>query len=381
MKRIVVLGSTGSIGKNALRVIKNLGDEFTIVALSCESNAEHLAQQALQFHPKVINIGNKDKVPLLRNKLKGSGIKILSGKEGLCKIAEMEEVDLILNGIIGSAGFNPTLAAIKKGKRIALANKETLVSYGNIIMDEVKKNKSEIIPVDSEHSAIFQCINGRETIDIKRIILTSSGGPFRKRKDLHDVTIEETLNHPVWQMGKKISVDSATMMNKALEIIEAHFLFSIPAERITVVIHPQCIIHSAVEFVDNSIIAQLSNPDMTLPIQYALTYPERKQSITKALDLSEISTLTFESAPPSRFPAISLAYRSIEKGGTTTAVLNSSNEFLVESFLKQKISLDKITEIIQLVIEKHTPIKNATIDEIKEAEEWAKREAEQLLKK
>ncbi len=381
MKRIVVLGSTGSIGKNALRVIKNLGDEFTIVALSCESNAEHLAQQALQFHPKVINIGNKDKVPLLRNKLQGSGIKILSGKEDLCKIAEMEEVDLILNGIIGSAGFNPTLAAIKKGKRIALANKETLVSYGNIIMDEVKKNKSEIIPVDSEHSAIFQCINGRETIDIKRIILTSSGGPFRKRKDLHDVTIEETLNHPVWRMGKKISVDSATMMNKALEIIEAHFLFSIPAERITVVIHPQCIIHSAVEFVDNSIIAQLSNPDMTLPIQYALTYPERKQSITKALDLSEISTLTFESAPPSRFPAISLAYRSIEKGGTTTAVLNSSNEFLVESFLKQKISLDKITEIIQLVIEKHTPIKNAKIDEIKEAEEWAKREAEQLLKK
>ncbi|MCK4576270.1 1-deoxy-D-xylulose-5-phosphate reductoisomerase [candidate division WOR-3 bacterium] len=381
MKRIVVLGSTGSIGKNALRVIKNLGDEFTTVALSCESNAEHLAQQALQFHPKVINIGNKDKVPLLRNKLQGSGIKILSGKEGLCKIAEMEEVDLILNGIIGSAGFNPTLAAIKKGKRIALANKETLVSYGNIIMDEVKKNKSEIIPVDSEHSAIFQCINGRETIDIKRIILTSSGGPFRKRKDLHDVTIEETLNHPVWRMGKKISVDSATMMNKALEIIEAHFLFSIPAERITVVIHPQCIIHSAVEFVDNSIIAQLSNPDMTLPIQYALTYPERKQSITKALDLSEISTLTFESAPPSRFPAISLAYRSIEKGGTTTAVLNSSNEFLVESFLKQKISLDKITEIIQLVIEKHTPIKNAKIDEIKEAEEWAKREAEQLLTK
>lgn len=380
MKRVAILGSTGSIGKNALRVINNLGNEFTPIALSCYRDVNLLAQQALQFRPHVVDLVNQENLSLLKEKLKGTEIKILSGKEGLCEIAEMEKVDLVLNGIMGSAGFLPTLAAIRKGKRVALANKETLVSYGQIIMDEARKNKAEIIPVDSEHSAIFQCIKGRENSEIRKIILTSSGGPFRNRKNLRNVTIEETLNHPVWSMGKKISVDSATMMNKALEIIEAHFLFDIPVENISVVIHPQCIIHSAVEFVDSSIIAQLSIPDMTLPIQYALTFPERKHSITKSLDLTEISTLTFEPATPSRFPALSLAYRALEKGGTTTAVLNSSNESLVDAFLNHKVSLDKITKIIRFIIDKHSPIENPSVEEVQSAEEWGKKEAEQYVK-
>ncbi len=379
MKRIAILGSTGSIGRNSLRVLENLGKEYVPYALSCYSDVNLLVQQALHYHPQVVALVNNEKISILEEKLKGTRIKILSGEEGLCEIAELEKLDLLLNAIIGSAGFLPTLIAVRKGKRIALANKETLVSFGQIIMEELKNNKSEIIPVDSEHSAIFQCINGRADSTIKRIILTSSGGPFRKRKDLSNVTIEDTLNHPVWRMGKKITVDSATMMNKALEIVEAHFLFNVPAQDISVVIHPQCIIHSAVEFVDGSIIAQLSNPDMALPIQYALTFPERKQSITKPLDLTEIASLTFEPPTATAILALSLAYRAIEKGGTTTAVLNASNEVLVDAFLSEKIPLNKITEIINSIINKHSSIKDPTIEEIKEAENWARKEAEKQV--
>jgi len=380
MKQVAILGSTGSIGKTALRVIENLKNDFNPIALSCNRDVEQLAKQALRFHPKVVVLVNKENLPLLQEKLRGTGIDILTGQEGLNKIAEMENVDIVLNGIMGSAGFSPTLAALRKGKRVALANKETLVSYGNIVMDEALKNHTEIIPVDSEHSAIFQCLERRRKTKVKKIILTSSGGPFRNRKNLSNVTIEETINHPVWRMGRKISVDSATMMNKALEIIEAHFLFDLPKEKISVVIHPQCIIHSAVEFLDGSIIAQLSNPDMALPIQYALTYPDRKPSLVKQLDLQEIGTITFESADPSRFPALSLGYRAIEKGGTTTAVFNSSNEFLVQAFLNKKIPLDSIVKITKNIIEKHSPIEYPTIIEIEKAEEWAKMEAANYIK-
>lgn len=381
MKRIAILGSTGSVGRNALRVIENLGSEFIPIALSCNKNIKLLTQQSLQYRPQVVALMNQKKLSPLREKLKETNIKILSGEEGLCKIAEMDEVDLVLNGIMGSAGFSPTLAAIRKGKRVALANKEALVSYGQIIIDETIKNNAEIIPVDSEHSAIFQCITGKEKSEIRRIILTSSGGPFRNRRNLRGVTVEEALNHPVWRMGKKISVDSATMMNKALEIIEAYFLFGIPAEKISVVIHPECIIHSAVEFVDGSVIAQLSNPDMTLPIQYAITYPERKPSLTKTLSLTEISTLTFEQATTSRFPALSLAYRAIEKGGTTTTVLNASNEFLVNAFLHRKIPLEMIIKIVSDVIERHSPIQHPSIEETKNADGWARREAGKYILK
>ncbi len=379
MKRIVILGSTGSIGVNALRVVDNLKNEFAPIALSCFRNAELLAQQTLTYHPQFVNMIDSEKIPLLRDKLIGTKTTILEGKEGLCRIASMEEVDLVFNSIMGSAGFPPTLAAIKKGKRIALANKETLVSYGTIIMSAAKKYKSEIIPVDSEHSAIFQCINGRKNQKIKRILLMASGGPFRNRDDILNVTIEETIRHPVWAMGKKISVDSATMMNKALEIIEAHYLFDIPPEKINVVIHPECIIHSAVEFEDNSIIAQLSTPDMTLPIQYALTYPERKQSITKNLDLTQISNLTFEPVNHLQFPAVSLAMRALEKGGTTTAVLNSSNECLVDAFLNNQIAFHTITKVITEIIDKHTAVENPSILEIQNAELWAQSEAQQYI--
>jgi 1-deoxy-D-xylulose-5-phosphate reductoisomerase len=381
MKNVTILGSTGSIGRNALRVIENLKDEFTVIGLSCNQEVTLLAEQALRFRPQSVNILNAASVPWLEKRLAGTGISITTGTDALCDLAAMPDVDLVLNAIMGSAGFPPTLAAVRKGKRIALANKETLVSYGSIIMDEKEKYGAEIIPVDSEHSAIFQCIQGKGTQSIKRIILTTSGGPFRNRIDLHDVTIEETLNHPVWSMGKRITVNSATMMNKALEIIEAHVLFDIPANDISVVVHPQCIIHSAVEFEDNSIIAQLSQPDMTLPIQYALTFPERRQSIAKPLDLSRVANLTFEPVSADKFPALSLAYRSIELGGTTTAVLNASNELLVDAFLNEKISLDVITGAVAEIIEKHRPKQNPTIRNIQDAEHWAREAARPYLSK
>jgi 1-deoxy-D-xylulose-5-phosphate reductoisomerase len=379
MKRIAILGSTGSIGINSLRVIDNLGSNFVPFALTCNSGVETIAKQAMRYRPAVVVIVDTNKKVILEDKLKGSGIKVLAGKQSLCEIVEMEEVDTIINGIMGSAGFPPTLVAIRKGKMVALANKETLVSYGEIVMKEAKENKAQIIPVDSEHSAIFQCMHGRNNKEIRKIILTASGGPFKDRENLHDVTVEEAINHPVWKMGKKISIDSATMINKSLEIIEAHFLFGIPGEKISTVIHPQCIIHSAVEFVDGSVIAQLSNPDMTLPIQYALTFPERRTSITEFLDLEKISTLTFEPATTSRFPALGLAYLSLKKGGTTTAVFNASNEYLVRKFLNEKISLDKIIEIISKILDEYTPINSPSIKDIEDAEKWAKHKAEEYV--
>lgn len=381
MKNVAILGSTGSIGKNALRVIENLQSEFNVIALACNQDADLIAEQALKFHPQTINILSTSGSRVLKEKLKGTGITVSCGKEELCEVAAKPDVDLLLNGIMGSAGFPPTLAAVRKGKRIALANKETLVSFGSIIMNEVHAHGAEIIPVDSEHSAIFQCIQGKGRQSIKRIILTTSGGPFRERENLHGVTIEETLDHPVWSMGRKITVNSATMMNKALEIIEAHVLFDVPADSISVVIHPECIIHSAVEFEDNSVIAQLSKPDMTLPIQYALTFPERKPSIIEPLDLSRISSLTFSPAPPEKFPALALAYRSIEKGGTAPAVLNAANETLVDEFLDERISLDIITAAVGEIVEKHTPIEQPTIKDIERAEQWARREAHYYVEK
>ncbi len=379
MKKIAILGSTGSIGQTALRVVENLGTNFIPVALSAKSNVHLLCKQALKYNPKVISILDPESTPFLKSELKGRRIQILSGQKSLDQIAEMPDVDIIINGIMGSTGFFPTLSALKKGKTVCLANKETLVSYGSIISKELKKTKSKIIPVDSEHSAIFQCINGKNKSLIERIILTSSGGPFRKRENLTKVTVDEALNHPVWKMGRKISIDSATMMNKALEIIEAHFLFGIPADKISVVIHPECIVHSAVEFVDSSVIAQLSTPDMSLPIQYAITYPERVSSITKPLCLPDISHLTFEAADKNRFPALSIAYRSLEKGGTTTAVLNAADEFLVHAFLKGKITLNRITSIVAQVVEKHTVTKDPSIEQVQQAEKWAQKEAQKCI--
>jgi 1-deoxy-D-xylulose-5-phosphate reductoisomerase len=380
MKSVAIFGSTGSIGKNALLVMENLKQDFNVLALSCNQDADLLAQQALKFHPRMVNIIHEAKRGILERKLHGKGVRISTGEGALCEIAENPEVDLILNGITGSAGFRPTLAAVKKGKRVALANKETLVSFGTIIMREAKQHNAEIIPVDSEHSAIFQCIQGRHDQKIKRIILTTSGGPFRNRDDLNAVTIEEALNHPVWSMGKKITVNSATMMNKALEIIEAHFLFDVPAARIAVLIHPQCIVHSAVEFEDNSLLAQLSQPDMTLPIQYALTYPERKRSITEPLDLSQLEKLTFEPAPVEKYPALSLAYRALERGGTLPAVLNASNEMLVDAFLDGLIPFDMITRVVDEIMEKHVPRTDPSIEEIEDAEKWARDEAKRSLR-
>ncbi len=375
MKNIVILGSTGSIGKNALRVIENLKGQFNVIGLSCNQEVNLLAEQALQFRPKMVNILDESCLKQLQDSLKGTDISASCGNDALCELAALPDADLVLNGIMGSAGFAPTLAAVRTGKRIALANKETIVSYGSIIMREVTAHGAEIIPVDSEHSAIFQCIQGKGTQSIKRIILTTSGGPFRTRDNLQGVTVEETLNHPVWSMGKRITVNSATMMNKALEIIEAHLLFHVPAENITVVIHPQCIIHSAVEFEDNSIIAQLSHPDMTLPIQYALTFPERMPSITAPLDLSRISNLTFEAASKKKYPALSLAYRSLERAGTTPAVLNAANEVLVDLFLEERIPLHRIIPTVGNIMDDHTPLSDPTIDDIKRAEQWAREEA------
>ncbi|OQX56394.1 MAG: 1-deoxy-D-xylulose-5-phosphate reductoisomerase [Candidatus Cloacimonas sp. 4484_209] len=380
MKKIAILGSTGSIGRNTLKVIKNLGDEYIPFALSCNTNAAALAEQALTYHPKVIAIVQKESAGILEKKLAGTNIKILYGENALREIVNLEDVDFVLNAIMGSAGFYPTLEAIKKGKDVALANKEALVAYGETIMENASTNNVNIIPVDSEHSAIFQCLNGRQSSDVKKLILTSSGGPFRERPDLNNISLKETLSHPVWNMGEKISVDSATMMNKALEIIEAHFLFNIPGEKISVVIHPECIIHSAVEFIDGSVIALLSTPDMKLPIQYSITYPERKPSLTKTLNLNTISKLTFEDVNLSKFPAINLAYRALEMGGTATAVLNASNEFLVNAFLNKKIRFEDIVKTVEFILNKHIPTLHPSIEQVKDAEQWAKDETKIYLK-
>lgn len=379
-KRIAILGSTGSIGKNALRVIDSLGPQYEIVALSAHSSVELLAEQARRYKPGFVAIANADYAEQLSEFIGELDIEILSGPDGLIQIAELEDVDIVLTAIVGAAGLPAVLAAGGKGKRLAIANKEPLVIAGELLRKEIEENGGDILPVDSEHSAVFQAIQSGSREEVKKIILTASGGPFRQAtaEDIRNVTLEQALLHPVWNMGPKITIDSATMMNKAFEIIEARWLFDIPVEKIEVLIHPESIIHSIVEFVDGSMIAQLGEPDMCLPIQYALTYPSRVAGIAKTLRLEEIGKLTFEKPNMETFRALSLGYEVARTGGTAPVVFNAANEAAVEEFLAGRIKFVNIVEIIENCLNRHN-VKNAvSIEDVLEADAWARREVMEL---
>ncbi|MDG2366281.1 MAG: 1-deoxy-D-xylulose-5-phosphate reductoisomerase [Candidatus Marinimicrobia bacterium] len=372
MKRISILGSTGSIGVNALSVIDNLQDEFKIIALSAHKNGKLLIEQAKKYKPEVVSIIDLTIADLVRNELSNSNTKVLVGREGLLELSKRNDIDLMLNGLVGASGMAPTLNSIQQGVDVALSNKESLVMAGDIITRIGEEKGSKIFPVDSEHSAIWQCLVGEAMNDVKRIILTGSGGPFRTRNinSFKEITPKEALKHPNWNMGNKITIDSATMMNKGLEVIEALWLFKLTPEQIDIVIHPQSIIHSMVEFNDESVKAQLGIPDMKIPIQYALTYPRHLASNWESLDLVKIGALTFEEPDLERFPCINLAYEAINQKGSTPAVLNIANEQAVYRFLNHQIGFLEIPNIIEEACNKHDWIESPNLDDLNEIENW-----------
>lgn len=382
MKNIGILGSTGSIGTQALDIIRENKSLFNITALSGNNNIDLLEKQALEFKPEIIAVFNKYNADVLKIKLKPYNIKVYSGLEGLIKLSEYENIDILITSVVGMIGLKPTLAAIESGKTIALANKETLVTAGNIIMEKIKKNKGSLLPVDSEHSAIFQSLTSKKKNEINKIILTASGGPFRgkNKEDLININYKDALKHPNWDMGRKISIDSSTLMNKGLEVIEAKWLFDVDVEDIEVVVHPQSIIHSMVEYIDGSVIAQLGVSDMRIPIQYALTYPDRINNNLEKLNLTDVYKLTFESPDLETFPSLSLAYRALRENGTMPSVLNASNEVLVDLFLKEKIKFYDIPNTIENILDIHKNIKNPTIDDVLYSDDWARRKVKELLK-
>ena len=383
MKYISILGSTGSIGTQTLDVVREHSDKINVTAISGNKNIELLKEQIIEFKPHICCVMDENNAFALK-KMLPSHIKteIVSGMEGLISVSEYEKSEIIVTAVSGMIGLKPTAAAIKKGKTIALANKETLVTGGKYIMDLSKKYNSTILPVDSEHSAIFQCLmaNGKKAIN--KILLTASGGPFRGKNEeyLKTVTTEDALKHPSWSMGKKITIDSATLMNKGLEVIEAKFLFDIEPEKIEVVVHPQSIVHSGVEFKDHSTIAQLGLPDMRIPIQFALFYPHRIENSYESLSLSEIGALTFEKPDLKTFKCLSLAFEALKAGGTMPAVLNASNEVCVKLFLDKKISFLDIGNLNEKVMLSHSPSEIDSIETILEAEKFAKQTIRELLR-
>ena len=373
MKNICILGSTGSIGTQALDVIKNM-KEYNVVGLTANNNIELLEKQAIEFRPKIVAIKNKANAKILQDNLKKYNIEVVAGEEGINEVAIEETADIVLTSIVGMAGLIPTLKSIEKGKTIALANKETLVTAGEIVMKQAKANNVDIIPVDSEHSAIFQSLKSGNQNEVSKLILTASGGPFRGKKynELVNVTWKDALKHPNWSMGKKISIDSSTLMNKGLELIEAKWLFDTKVDDIDIVVHPQSIIHSMVEFVDGSVIAQLGVADMRIPIQYALTYPDRKPNNLNKLDLVSLGKLTFEKPDLDVFPCLSLAIEAIKIGGTMPSVLNAANEAVVELFLEEKIRFYDIPHVIEKVMSKHKSIQNPSLENILDSDKWAR---------
>lgn len=384
MKKISILGSTGSIGTQTLDVIRKNKHQFEVVAISANSSIDLLLEQILEFNPKYVAVYDEECANKLKDKIPNDiDIEILASMEGLIKICELEEVDIVLTAIVGMIGLLPTMAAIKAKKTIALANKETLVTAGEIVMREARKNNVQILPVDSEHSAIFQCLNGERKKDVEKLILTASGGPFRgkNKEELINATKNEALKHPNWNMGRKISIDSSTLMNKGLEVIEAKWLFDVDVNDIDVVVHPQSIIHSMVSFKDSSVMAQLGCPDMRLPIEYALTYPRRSKTDFERLDLTKIATLTFEKVDMETFPCLELAFRALKLGGTYPAVLNSANEVLVNAFLEDKIGFYDIPYYIEISLNHHDNIINPTLQDILEVDKETRTFLSDLLNK
>ena len=395
-RRIAILGSTGSIGKNALRVIDALNSscvvrdaycekektQYEVVALSAHSSVELLAEQARKYKPRYVAVTNADYVEALRELVGDLGVEILAGPDALTEIAELEEVDVVLTAVVGAAGLPALLAAAEKGKTLAIANKEPLVIAGELLTGTAKENGGLILPVDSEHSAIFQAMQAGSHSEVRKIILTASGGPLRGAtiEDIRNVTVEQALAHPVWDMGPKVTIDSATMANKAFEVIETRWLFDMPVEKIDVLVHPESIVHSLVEFVDGSVIAQLGLPDMCLPIQYALTYPERVEGIAKGLRLEEVGKLTFEKPDLEKFRALALGFEVGRAGGSAPVVFNAANEVAVEEFLAGRIKFVTIVELVEQCLNKHDVKRRVSLEEIYEADAWARRKVIECLK-
>lgn len=373
MKNVVLLGSTGSIGTSTLKVVDDLPDRLRIVGLAAGSNAARLAEQARRYQPQAVAMSNPERSRQLSDTLKGA-VRICAGPDGLIELATLPEADIVLIAIVGTAGLLPALAAIRAGKDIAVASKEILVMAGETVMSEARKHGVRVLTVDSEHSAIFQCLDGKPADSVRTLWLTASGGPFRTtpKEEFPQITLTRALKHPSWVMGRKITIDSATLFNKGLEMIEARWLFDVEMARVQVLVHPQSVIHSMVEFVDGSILAQLSTPDMCLPIQYALTYPDRAPSQRVQTNLARADSLTFEEPDLDRFPALRLARHAGEKGGTLPAVLNAANEVAVDAFCKGKIGFTQISETVARTMERHTVIASPTLDQILAADAWAR---------
>jgi 1-deoxy-D-xylulose-5-phosphate reductoisomerase len=380
-KRIAILGSTGSIGCNALEVIEHLGSPYRAVALSGNSKIEKLIEQARRCRPAAIAIADESLGDELSRQTRDLNLRVYAGSSGICEMVVRDDVDIVLAAIVGAAGLRPVLAAVEAGKQLALANKESLVVAGSLLMPLAKKHGTHILPVDSEHSAIFQAMQSGRLAEIKRVILTASGGPFRcaSASEIENATLKDALNHPTWQMGSKITIDSATMFNKALELIEACWLFDLPPEKIEVVIHPESVIHSMVEFVDGSVIAQLSPPDMRTPIQYALTYPERKEGISRRLDITKTFALNFEPPDLQRFPALRVGYDVARQRGTAGAVMNAANEVAVAAFINGTIRFGMISQVVELTIRSQRIQPQPSLDDLFEADKQARSAAERLV--
>ena len=382
MKRVILLGSSGSIGESTCKVARALPDKMKIVGLGVAKSTERLLEQAKEFGVKALAVSDPQAAEKVKSKLP-EGAKFFPGAEGLVRMVEETEADMVLVAIVGTAGLAPALAALRSGKDLAVASKEILVLAGSAVMAEAKKRKRQVLPVDSEHNAIFQCLQGANEKEVRKVILTASGGPFRQSRaaELEKVTVAQALKHPTWSMGKKITIDSATMFNKGLEMIEAHWLFGLPMKQVEVVVHPQSIVHSMVEFIDGSVLAQLSVTDMCFPIQYAVTFPERMPSGLPPLDLAKLGSLTFEAPDEKRFPALRLAREAGEAGGTLPGVFNAANEVAVEAFLAEQIPFPRIWGMVDEVMQKHTTLSSPDLEAIIEADRWARSEAKVRLEK
>jgi len=383
MKNIAVLGSTGSIGRSSLEVIDELKHRFKVVGLAAGRNTQLLEKQVEKFGPKIVSLEKREDAEDLKRKFKGKSIQVTFAQEGAEEVARFSENDIVISAITGIDGLRPTLAAVQEGKKIALANKESMVVAGSLIQDRIRKFGAQLIPVDSEHSGVFQCLAKEEMANVKKVTLTASGGPFfwKSPSEMNNISLEEALNHPRWKMGKKVTIDSATLMNKGLELIEAHWLFGLAPRQLGILIHPQSIIHSLVEMSDGSVLAQLSPTDMKVPIQYALTYPERENSPLPSLDLSEIKALEFYEVDVEKFPIIKLARLALEEGESFPIALNAANEVVVSAFLEQRIKFMDISEAVTGIVENHQKRKVQSLEDIFVVDRETRRVSLDLLKK
>jgi 1-deoxy-D-xylulose-5-phosphate reductoisomerase len=380
-KRVAILGSTGSIGRSALDVVKALKGRLEVHALAARDKWQELHEQVNAFKPKVVALWFEEAADRLASALKGTGVKVLAGEEGVVEVASLAENDIVLSAIVGSAGLKPTLAALRARRPVALANKESVVMAGELVMREAARHGVRILPVDSEHSAIFQAMQAGRHSEVARIIITSSGGALRgfSRDEIARVTPKQALNHPTWQMGPKVTIDSATLMNKALEVVEARWLFDLPVEKIELMIHPESIVHSLVEFVDGSVIAQMGMPDMRAPIQYALTWPDRVECPAPKLRLTEVGTLHFERPDGDRFPAVALGYEAARRGGTAPAAMNAANEVAVQAFLDERLRFTDVTGVVAEAMNAHRFVEHPTLEDVLRVDRAARAAAEESV--